>query len=138
MARTTESDVQTLLAGDYDGSTSLAPHVATATAIVDRVATCATAKGATLSSTELELVERWLAAHCYAMIDQPYQSKTTGRASAVFQGRTGMGFAATKYGQTALALDYSGCLANIGRARRARVAWLGLAPSEQTPYVDRD
>lgn len=138
MARTTAADVEDLLAGDYDGSTSLAVHIATATAIVDRVEACAANKDITLSDAELELIERWLAAHSYAMVDQPYQSKTTGRASATFQGRTGMRLEATKYGQQAMAVDYSGCLNAIGQRKTAGGFWLGRPPSEQTDYRDRD
>lgn len=138
MPRTTSSAVETLLAGDYDGTTSLTPHIDTATAIVDRVEDCAAARDRTLTEVELELIERWLAAHFYAMVDQPYQSKTTGRSSATFQGRTGMHFEATKYGQSAVNVDYSGCLAAIGKRRSARVVWLGKPPSSQVDYVDRD
>lgn len=138
MARTTSAAVQGVLGDDYDGSTSLTPFIDTATAMVDRVATCATSRDRTLTSAELELIERWLAGHLYAMSDQPYQSKTTGRASATFQGRTGMYLEATKYGQTAVNVDYSGCLASISKRRVARGVWLGKAPSEQSDYIDRD
>lgn len=140
MARTTAAAVKLVLAGgkdyDTDNAPDLTPYIDTASALVDDVDTCATARGYTLSSTRLELIERWLAAHAYALSDQPYASKATDRASATFQGQTGMNLDATKYGQMAKSLDTSGCLASAGR--KARLLWGGLPPSQQTDYVDRD
>jgi hypothetical protein len=140
MARTNAAAVQALLGNDYDADAapSLTPRIETATVIVDRVATCATAKAITLTAAELELIERWLSAHFYAMTDQTYSSKSTGGASASFHGQTGLALDATKYGQTAKLLDYSGCLTAIGGRQVASGAWLGKRPSEQTLYTDRD
>ena len=143
VARTNPNAVQTLLRSgaadsDYDGVSSLTPHIDTANVIVTRVNTCAVSKGITLSSTELELIERWLAAHSYVMSDQTYASKKTGERSAVFHGKTGMSLEATKYGQMALTLDISGCLKAISRGIRQEVVWLGKAPSDQIDYSDRD
>ena len=140
MARTTAAAVKLVLAGgkDYDTANvpDLTPYIDAASAMVDDVDECATARGYTLSSTRLELIERWLAAHAYAMSDQPYTSKNTNGAGATFQGQTGMSLDATKYGQMAKSLDNSGCLAGAGR--KARLLWGGLPPSEQTDYTDRD
>ena len=143
MARTTSALVQGVLrsasvGGDYDGSTSLTPYIDAANLVVTRVDTCATASGYTLTSDELEKIETWLAAHMYAMADQPYSSRTTSRASGAFYGQTGMHLDATKYGQTAKMLDPSGCLAALGKGTKGRMKWLGKAPSGQTEYVDRD
>lgn len=142
MARTGSSAVQAVLrpatvGGDYDGSTDLSPYIATATVMVDRVASCATVKGKALSDAELELIERWLAAHLYAMADQTYTSKTTQGASGSFGGQLGMSLEATKYGQNALAVDYSGCLTVISKRQVASFGWLGKPKSEQTDYEDR-
>lgn len=78
MARTTKKAVQDLLlpGGDYDGKSDLTPFIDTASSIVTRVNTCAIAKGNTLTVAELELIERWLAAHCYQQSDKGYQSRT--------------------------------------------------------------
>lgn len=143
MARTTSELVQGLLLSDYgptrSGATpSLTPFIDTASAIVDQVATCATAKGSTLTSTQLELIERWLAAHAYCQSDQPYAEKKTQEASAVYQGRTGMNLDGTKYGQMAQTLDPTGCLSTLSKRNRVRAIWLGKAPSAQTDYPDRD
>ena len=142
MARTTSTLVRAILdtGGDYDTQElpSLTPFIDTASAIVDRVEACAIAKGLTLSSTELELIERWLSAHCYGQSDQPYSSRSTAGASGSFQGQTAMRFEGTKYGQMALSLDYSGCLDAIGKRQFASAFWLGKRPSAQTDYVQRD
>lgn len=140
--RTTETMVKDLLApaGDYDliGCPSLKRFVIAASVVVTRVKACAADKGMTLSTDELREVETWLAAHFFKMSDRQYSSRSTLDASGQFGGQVGMGIEATTYGQTALALDYSGCLTAIMKRQFASGYWLGKAPSEQTDYVDRD
>lgn len=145
MPRTTSGLVIGILGRNYDSDPEdglppdLSPFMATATVIVDRVATCATAKGFTLSSTELELIERWLTAHFYCVNDPLYTSRSTQGASGSFQtGQVLEGFGATEYGRQAIAMDYSGCLKNISLKQRASMSWLGKPPSEQIPYRQRD
>ena len=142
MARTTAAAVKLVMAPgkDYDTNRSpdLTPFIDTASAVVDRVAACATAKGITLSSTELELIERWLSAHFHCVSDKPYSTRSTQGASGGFHGQTAMALDATLYGQTAKGIDYSGCLAAIFAKQKARMKWLGKPPSEQVDYVNRD
>ena len=123
---------------DISYSPALDAFVATASSVVDDVVTCAAAKGITLSTTKLELIERWLAAHFYLQADQAYQSKSTDGASATFQGQTGMGLENTNYGQQAMILDRSGCLRQMNAAGSIQVEWGGKKRSEQIDYVDRD
>ena len=84
-----------------------------------------------LSSDDLQSIETWLAAHFYAHRDQLYQSKSTDKASATFQGRTDMGLASTQYGQTAMMLDITGALTRRnsemekGGPAIIRTEWLG-------------
>lgn len=139
MARTSSSSVQGVLLQDYDSNRSpdLSPFIDTANAIVTRAAACATARGITLSDSELELIERWLAAHCYKMSDQAVASRNTGKAGGSFQGQTAMYFESTKYGQTAVGLDYSGCLTALNKPR-AQAFWLGKPESDQIDYEDRN
>lgn len=135
MSRTTSAAVEAVLQGDYDSTASppLSPFIETASAVVDRVATCATRKSWALSSTELELIERWLAAHFYCQGDPAYVARSTAGASGSFTGQFGMGLDNTRYGQQALAMDTSGCLAALAKGRRAGAAWLGkTAATEQT------
>jgi hypothetical protein len=138
MARTNSAAVQSLLGPNYDCTTDLTPFIQTANGMADRVAACAAAKGKALTPQELQSIEGWLAAHFYAQMDQLYKSKSTGGASASFQGETGKGLESTLYGQSALMADYSGCLTVISKRQVARLNWLGKPVSEQIPYDQRD
>lgn len=138
MSRTTVNAVQKILLKDWNGADLLDPFIEAATAVVDRVDVCAAARSRTLTSTELELVERWLAAHFYAMSNQQLSSKSTKGAGGSFRASGGLNLDGTTYGQTARTLDYSGCLDAIAKRKVAAAVWLGRPPSEQTDYVDRD
>lgn len=141
MSRTTASAVESVLAagGDYDEERrpSLMPFIDTAAAITSRVQQCAARKGKALTLEELELVERWLAAHAYAQSDKPYTSKSTEGASASFSGQTGMGLDSTLYGQMALRVDPSGCLAAIDKRQQAGGFWLGRQARDQRAHWER-
>ena len=140
--RTTSADVVDIL-GDLYGPNragalpSLTGAIATASAIVDRVITCATRKGITISTSEAELMERWLAGHVYLRRDLPAQSASNLGASMSFQGQTGMHLEATYHGQTALSLDPSRCLAAISKGAVTDGGWLGLAPEDQLTAKER-
>lgn len=137
MSRTTTDAVQRLLGNDYAPDADLTPSVESASAVVDRVVACATAKGKALTAAEAELVERWLSAHFYCQSDPQYQSKSTMGASGGFTGQTGMRLDNTRYGQQAQVIDYSGCLSAIGKRAVATGGWLGKTESEQLTYEER-
>lgn len=142
MARTDSDSVIGVLGDDYgpkvDGTLpSMTPFIASATVIVDRVVTCAARKGITLTDAELELIERWLAAHFYSCSDKNITSKSTEGASASYAGQTEKGFDSTLYGQTAMRIDPSNCLFTVDKTWMAGAIWLGKRPSSQTDYVDR-
>jgi hypothetical protein len=141
--RTTADNVKAILVNHYDLSNSpdLTAFIATANVLTDQVDACDTNNS--LDATELELIERYLAAHFYAHSDQIAKSRTTGDASISFQGTTGKGLDSTQYGQTAMLLDETGCLTRkntqmIEGKKRATVTWMGKTKSAQTNYVDRD
>lgn len=145
MARTTAIAVMGVLrkgteGGDYDdiNNPSLDPYIGAASLIVDRVRTCAIAKDKALTTAELEMIERWLSAHAYAMSDQTFASKSTSKSSASFHGQTGMGLDATKYGQFAKGLDPSGCLVAIFERKSAGAFWGGKAEADQLTYDQRN
>lgn len=141
MPRTTATSVKQILLSDYDSvdEPSLIGFIETASAIVDSIIECATERGYSLTTARAELIERWLSAHFYVMSDQNYKGRSTLRASGQFQGETKMYFEASKYGQTAVSLDGSGCLSSLGsNNRNVRSIWLGRRPSAQTDYKDRD
>lgn len=137
--RTTERAVKGLLLSNYDNSSnpSLQPFIDTAASLVDRIE-IADDKGS-MSSSSLELVERYLSAHFYAHADPFLSSKSTGGASGQFQGRTDVGFDATLYGQTAKRLDVTGTLVTLDQPLRPKAScnWLGLVRDDQTDVDGR-
>jgi hypothetical protein len=142
VARTTADAVKLVLLADYDSvnNPSLAPFIEWATALTSRVGACAASKGSPLSDVELELIERYLGSHAYAMSDRPYESRRTQSASGKFVGRTEMSLDATSYGQQAQSLDISGCLSAIASGKGRKVAslgWLGKTEKEQLDYEER-
>lgn len=143
MARTNTSKVKEILGDNYgpklDGNLpNLQPFIDAASLVVSRVAICAAAKGMTLSGAELEMIERWLSAHGYALMDQTRASDSTDGASASFHGQTGMGLESTRYGQYAMTLDYSGCLSAIAKRRFGGMTWLGKTKTEQLSFDERN
>ena len=143
MARTSAAAIKLLMApgGDYDtvNNPDVAPFIDSASHVVDGIVLCVARRGLTaLSSTELELIERWLAAHLYCMSDQTYTSKSNMSASGSFRPGGGLNLDGSPYGQTAKLMDSSGCLTSMGTRARAGLRWAGKPPSEQTDYVDRD
>ena len=149
--RTTAALVQGILNTDYgplsDGITlpDLTPYIATASMVIDQAKVVALNKGPAFAIADTgvngpaELLERWLSAHFYCMMDPNYKSKSTAGASATFQRPIdGTGFESTSYGQMAVAMDYSGALKNISAKQRATMTWLGKPPSQQVPYLQRN
>lgn len=126
--RTTPDAVQGILGGHYNGTQDLMPFIQTAASLTDRIS--AADSGSLLGSNDLEVIERWLSAHFYGHADQFLSQKSTGKASGTFQGRTGMGLNSTQYGQTAMALDVTGTLAQLEQQattgkKVAGGVWLG-------------
>jgi len=139
--RTTSSNVKGILGSHYDsqGGPDLDPFIATATVIVDLVASNATDRMLTIASAHLEIIERWLSAHFYALSDPLYSSRSTDGASGSFQGQTGMGLDSTTYGQTAKRLDTTGFLAGMdSTAGVPRMEWLGKTQNEALTWQERN
>ncbi len=127
MPATTVTAVQAVLGTNWDGTTDLTPFIDTADVVMGRVKTCAFNKGNALSDVEVEVIERWLAAHYYCVQDPTYKSRNTASASGSFQGNTDMYLESTPFGQQAARLDWSGCLQAIAGKQRASASliWLG-------------
>jgi hypothetical protein len=140
--RTTSTAVQRVLGGHYDaaGQPALDAFIKTAAILTDQVA----AQTSAPTASELAEIECYLSAHFYAHADQITQSRNTGGASGQFMGQTAMVLTGTQYGQTAMLLDWTGYLAKrskeveTGQRRVASGIWLGLPPSEQLDFEDRD
>lgn len=120
MAYTNTTAVAKILGDDYDGATDLQQYIDSADVIVLRVNTLARQRRFTLSTTELEIIERWLAAHCYVQMDQTYASKNTEGASMSAHGQTAKGIEGSKYGLFAINADVSGMLKAIANRQFAR------------------
>lgn len=141
--RTDATTVKEVLAGGGDyhtrSSPSLTIYITTASALIDDVLICAARKGIPIDSVRATLLESWAAAHYYKVSDQAMMSKNTAGASAVYQGNTMReGLRGTKYGQTAIELDPSGCLAQIASGKTASVKWGGKPEKDWLDYNDRN
>jgi len=145
MPRTTAVAVKAILGDNYGKSRQLganpdlSPFIEAAGSFVDDVIVAGAADGrAAITAAKAELLERWIAAHCYLLMDQAYQQKGTEAASATFQGQTGMYLEGTKYGQFALRLDTTGVVEALDKRKVAGSVWLGKPPSQQIPYDQRN
>lgn len=135
--RTTPDLVKGILLNDYNvkQNPDLTPFITSASSLVDRCVTYAAKIGILITDTginsQMELVERWLSAHFYAINDRPYKSRSAQGASGSLDGNTGMNLQATLYGQTALMVDpttYLGIIA-AGGMKIVGGFWAGYRPS---------
>lgn len=135
---TNANAVKDLLRSNYDGCSPLEPYIRAAQGLIGRMIACATNKSYTHTTDELRSIAEALSAHFYCAMDALYMSRSTSKASGSFQRTTGKRLEGTEYGQMALTLDASGCLDAISKSAFASLTWLGLEPSAQTDYDDRD
>lgn len=137
MPRTTSDLVKGIIsvrAGD-----DLSPFIAVANELVtEECVPVKKADGTTPwhSDTRLELIERWLSAHFYAVMRPRAVSEGAGTVQQTTESKVDLGLRVTKYGQQALELDTSGALAALDNALKtvkkrlpgggaAGVTWLG-------------
>jgi len=106
--RTTPELVETVITLDVAGD-SLEAYIDSATLIVDRIA----ALDVPPPEAEMEMVERWLSAHYYAVDKQRVAMEKAGPVSESRQYWVGAGFQTTMYGTQAMTLDSSGMLSQI-------------------------
>ncbi len=138
--RTTIPQVQKLLKNDWNPDHDVSPYIETASNLADKIQAFADENTNVFTdATTMELVERWLSAHFYMVMNQEYSSKRAEGGAASFQGKSGMYLTSTIYGQQAVVLDSTGYLATIAESPRkmARLVWQGKNPSEQIPYCQR-
>jgi len=117
-----------LVAGiiEVDVTIDLDPFIFTASELVTEV--CAIAG---YSIERLELIERWLAAHFYAIRDPRTTNEKAGSVGASFESKVDLNLALTRYGQQAMVLDTQGGLTALNRSlagggsRVASVTWVG-------------
>jgi hypothetical protein len=140
MPRTTEADVQSLARIDADED--LTPYIETANILVTDNCTGLDPDGVEYNDeTRLELIERWLSAHCWHMQELRASSEKVTVVAQSLQNKIDLGFDHTQYGQLAMRLDRSGQLAILneavkkGKSRRVGVTYLGTDPDDQ-PAAD--
>src|SRR5574337_1398438 len=115
---------------NYDGTTDLQQYIDTADSLVVNIVPFALAKGLpTISVAGLEIVERWLAAHFYCIMNKPIQTLAAGGMSITRQGQSTMKLSSTSWGQQAIMLDFSGYLNMIDNSGRVYANWLGTTES---------
>ena len=111
MARVTDSEVAAIL--DTDVS-SFTPFITAANTLVTTVLST---PAKITNTTLLKEIERWLAAHFFKCSLEPQEKvQEVGETKSTFFGASNESLLnSTLYGQTALALDTSGSLANLGK-----------------------
>ena len=131
MARTSANLIKKIITPAVDTETFAGP-IAVANAMVNNYIVN-NSKCASVDDTTLELIERYLAAHYYALDNPSIVSESADGTSETYErGQTGMGLDSTRFGQTALELDTCGGLLAAKKRRRAAIHWLGTKESEQT------
>ena len=123
--RTTPSAVQKIIEideGIIPNLTDLDPFIEAASSIIDDV--CVPLD---YTDTKLELIERWLSAHFYAIRDQRRLREAAGSVSETFQTRVDLYLNVTIYGQQAQMLDTKGGLRSLnkGNTSKSFFFWAG-------------
>lgn len=131
--RTTPEAVGDII--ELDDFFSVDPFIETANAIVDEHLLPLKKGDGSLwfDEVRLELIERWLSAHFYAIQDpRIVQESIGGTIQTQFQSKVDLGFSVTHYGQHAMLLDSSGTLAKLNRQMKegkrpikVSVKWMG-------------
>jgi hypothetical protein len=120
--RTNDTEVKRIITTTSDTT----PFIEAASVLVDNHLT-----GKGLSDATLLQIEKWWAAHLFAVSDPRSEETKTGKSEDKFQGKTGMGLNATLYGQQVLLFDTTGTLANVGK--RPSIFETIKSPTEATP-----
>jgi hypothetical protein len=140
--RTNSGLVIDLLQRDYKSGGNLIRSIKAASIMTDNLVAKAAGINQIIADDTLLEIETWLAAHAYCLNDRTYSELQMGtginQSRGVFAGQTGKGLDATFYGQMAKSLDPTGILANMDEKQiNAGMTWLGLPPSQETPYWNR-
>ncbi len=149
--RTTEDLVKGIIEVDAQAWPDISPFIDAANEMVTEL--CATvtvnADGTGplyYNDHRLEVIERWLSAHFYALADQQVEFEKVSSLAQKYQVKIDIGLDQTKYGQMAMRLDTRGRLASINNIvkdvklpRKVGVTYLGKScPSQRTGYGPYD
>lgn len=129
--RTTQANVDTII--EVDASiTDYTPFIAVANTLVTEKCT-----GGDLTATELEMIERWLAAHFITVRDkQVISAGISGGPNVKYESKVDLGLDSSRYGQTAMLLDTTGGLAAYnqqivkGKGSSITLTWLGTSSDD--------
>lgn len=110
MPRTTDEAVAGIIETDED--IPLTPFIEVANELVTEVCGSVT----TYTTTRLELIERWLSAHFYAIRDPRSTREEVEGIRDTYESKVDLGFDLTRYGQQAMRLDTNGGLAALNNA----------------------
>lgn len=130
MARTTSELVGGII--EVDATISLTPFILVANELVTEKCTGTQGPTTAYSDERLEVIERWLAAHFYAIRDTRVASESAG-VSASYQYKLGLNMSVTMYGQQAMLLDTNGQLAKLskgmedGKVFKPSILWAGTS-----------
>lgn len=122
---------------EVDASIDLDPFIETANALVTEL--CVPSG---YNAARLELIERWLSAHFYAVRESRAASEGAGAVSVSYQNAVDLDLKCTMYGQQAMLLDTAGGLAGLnlqskgGAVPHASVTWLGTKTTD--PWYGAD
>ena len=133
MARTTESAVEAIISvADAD---DLEPFIEVANAIVTD-----NCSDSDYTDATLELIERWLSAHCYTVFKGRAFRERADDVEQTKQSKVDLGFDTSHYGQTAMRIDSAGNLARLNDATKkgiltgaVSVSYMGTL-EEDLPY----
>lgn len=116
MARTTKAYIATIIELDVSivpNDAAMEPFITVANELVTEVCTGDSGPATAYTDARLELIERWLAAHFYAIRDPRVANESAGGVSASYESRVDLGLNLTRYGQMAMMLDTNGGLAKL-------------------------
>jgi len=130
MARTTATNVKKIIEVDTSiiaTDADLDPFIDTANELVTELCTGSNGPKLAYSATRLELIERWLTAHFYAIRDPRAKSEKAGSVGVTYQEKVDLNFSVTTYGQQAILLDTNGALARLNKGKGVGISilWLG-------------
>ena len=111
MPRTTEELVGLCI--ELDDTVDAEFAIEAANALVTEICAPVALTNPAYDDVRLELIERWLAAHFYAVRESRLRQENISRLQDQYQSRVDIGFDVTHYGQQAMRLDTAGGLADL-------------------------
>ena len=122
MIRTNPTLVSEII--EVDPRINLDPFILSASVLVDEIEQNPKSN---LTPERLELIERWLAAHFYAMRDPRAETEKAGSVGVTYQSKVDLNLSLSHYGQMAIVLDTTGTLRLLSEAGRVQrgAFWLG-------------